>query len=136
MSTSSTGNAMKAWTHTCSGLPPDVLTLSSLPVPTITAPTQILIQVSHCALNPGGSIIMQLLPFFFRASPAIPEMDFSGTVVSLGSGVPRDRKLEPGTPVFGTVPVSQHAKSTSGALAEYVVVDNTAIVVGRQGSPE
>jgi NADPH:quinone reductase-like Zn-dependent oxidoreductase len=65
---------------------------------------------------------MQLLPFTFRSTPAIPEMDFSGIVVSSSCD------LKPGTQVFGSIPLSQHVKTTSGTLAEYVAVPQTAVV--------
>lgn len=119
---------MKAWTHSRMGLPSEVLSLSTLPIPTITSPTQVRVRVAYCGLNPGGSIIMQLLPFLFRASPAIPEMDFSGTIVELGSEVPVERGLVIDAQVFGSISVPQHVRSTSGSLAEYVVVDHTAVV--------
>lgn len=122
----STGN-MKAWTHTSAGLPEKVLSLSTIPIPEITSPTQVRVKISYCALNPGASIVMQLLPFFFRASPAIPEMDFSGAVEKLGESVPVERQLDIGTKVFGSIPLSQHVKSTSGSLAEYVGVEHTAV---------
>jgi NADPH:quinone reductase-like Zn-dependent oxidoreductase len=124
----SDAETMEAWTHESAGIPSQVLTKSTLPRPRITAPTQVLVKISHCALNPGGSIIMQLLPFNFRATPAIPEMDFSGTVVEAGSAVPDARNIEPSAKVFGSIPLGQHVKSTSGTLAQYVVVDHTAIV--------
>ena len=71
---------------------------------------------------------MHLLPFFFRGSPAIPEMDFSGTVISLGNQVPADRQLEIGLRVFGSIPVSSHVKAMCGSLAEEVCVPHTCIV--------
>ncbi|KAF2466223.1 zinc alcohol dehydrogenase [Lindgomyces ingoldianus] len=119
---------MRAWTHTRAGMPSDVLTLSQLPIPVISSPTQVLIRVLYCALNPGGSIIMQLLPFLFRSSPAVPEMDFSGIVVQVGAKVPSDRHLQIGDEVFGSIPVPQHVKSTCGALSEYVVVESSSVV--------
>lgn len=119
---------MKAWTHTRAGLYADVLSLSTIPIPTLTSPTQVLVRISHCALNPAGSIVMQLLPFFLRASPAIPEMDFSGSIVETGANVAVERHLAPGTRVFGSIPVTQHIQTTSGALAEYVVVESDAVV--------
>ena len=120
---------MRVWAHSRAGLPSDVLALSTLPKPKITSPTHVLVKISHCALNPGGSIVMQLLPFMFRATPAIPEMDFSGTVVEAGPDVPSHRGLKSNAEVFGSIPLAQIVKSTSGALAEYVVVDHTALVV-------
>lgn len=113
---------MKAWSHTRAGRPSSVLTLSTLPIPTLQSPCDVLVRVSHCALNPGASIVMQLLPFTFRSTPAIPEMDFSGIIVSSSCN------LKPGTRVFGSIPLSQHVKTTSGALAEYVVVPQTSVV--------
>lgn len=125
---SSGQETMKAWIHTRAGLPSNVLALSKIPKPTITSPTEVLVKVTHCALNPAGSIVMQLLPFIFRASPAIPEMDFSGTIVATGSNVPEGQKT-PGAHVFGSIPLAQHVKTTSGALAEYIALDHTAVVV-------
>ncbi|KAF2681929.1 zinc-binding oxidoreductase [Lentithecium fluviatile CBS 122367] len=119
---------MKAWTHSKMGLPSKVLTLDILPVPAVTTPTQVRVKISHCALNPGPSILMQLLPFLFRASKAIPELDFSGTIKEVGANVPVERDLAVGTEVFGSVPLGQHVKKTSGALAEYIVVDCAAVV--------
>ena len=114
---------MRAWIHTRRGPPSTILSLSkTMKAPTLTSPTSVLIRVSHAALNPGGSIFMQLCPFIFRASPAIPELDFSGTITRIGSDVPSARNLKPGTQVFGSVPISAHTGSSSGALAEYVVV--------------
>jgi NADPH:quinone reductase-like Zn-dependent oxidoreductase len=68
---------------------------------------------------------MQLLPFIFRARPAVPEMDFAGTVECTSSSV---TDMPPGTPVFGSIPVGQHVRSTSGALAGSIVVERDAVV--------
>ncbi|KAF2800433.1 zinc alcohol dehydrogenase [Melanomma pulvis-pyrius CBS 109.77] len=119
---------MQAWTHTSAGPHSAVLSLIQIPIPAILSPTQVLIRISHAALNPGASIIMKLLPFVFRCAPAIPEMDFSGVIIKCGSSVPPARNLQNGTHVFGSIPVGQHVKSTSGALAEFVVVEHEAIV--------
>jgi len=72
--------------------------------------------------------MMQLCPFILRTSPAIPELDFSGTIVSVGPDVPASRNLEPGTPVFGSVLVGTHVRTGSGALAEYVAVEAGSVV--------
>ncbi|KAF1961225.1 GroES-like protein [Byssothecium circinans] len=121
-------DTMKAWIHTQKGPPSKVLSLSTLPIPKITSSDQVLVRISHCALNPGASIIMHLLPFIFRSATAIPEMDFAGTVTELGSSIPSDRNLSIGDKVFGSIPVAQHIKAGAGALAEYVVVEHTAMV--------
>lgn len=77
---------------------------------------------------------MQLVPFLFRASKAIPEMDFAGSIVEMGADVPAERELGVGTEVFGSIPIGQHVKTVSGALAEYAVVDCTAVVKKPSGA--
>jgi NADPH:quinone reductase-like Zn-dependent oxidoreductase len=116
---------MRAWTHNVRGAPASVLKLTELPAPVIDAnkSTEVLVRISNAALNPGGSIMMHLAPFLFRHSPAIPEMDFTGTIVSSGCG-----DLEPGTEVFGSILVPRHLGTGSGALAEYVVVGKENVV--------
>jgi len=120
---------MRAWTHIRAGTPSSVLTLSpSVPLPTISSPNHVLVQVTHAALNPGASIMMQLCPFVFRSRPGVPELDFSGRIVAAGSGVAAARNLQPGTPVFGSVTVGPHLSSGAGALAEYVAIDAATVV--------
>ncbi|KAL9118813.1 MAG: hypothetical protein Q9187_004634 [Circinaria calcarea] len=120
---------MCAWTHLAAGPPSTVLTLSSdIVIPTLNSSTDVLVRVSHATLNPGGSIMMQLCPFYFRSKLAIPELDFSGVIVAAGTEVPKPRRLLPGTPVFGSVGVAGHLKAGAGALAEYVVVNHASVV--------
>ena len=100
---------MRAWTHSRAGIPSTVLHLSvDSPTPALTSPTDVLVRITHASLSPGGSIMMQLCPFMFRAKPAIPEVDFSGTLVAVGVEVPQVRGLAPGDSVFGSVPVGLH----------------------------
>jgi NADPH:quinone reductase-like Zn-dependent oxidoreductase len=77
--------------------------------------------------------MMHLAPSIFRTKPCIPELDFSGTVTSVGSAVPESRGLTPGTPVLGSILVGDHMKG-SGALAEFVVVDAESVVALREGA--
>lgn len=79
--------------------------------------------------------MMQLLPFIFRASQAIPELDFAGTIVEVGTNVPAERGLAVGTEVFGSMPLVQHVKSISGALTEYIVLECGAVVEKPDGMP-
>ncbi|KAF1918260.1 hypothetical protein BDU57DRAFT_537831 [Ampelomyces quisqualis] len=123
---------MRAYTHTRPGPASSVLLQSTQPIPKLNLPTQTLIRISHCALNPGASILMHLLPFSFRASPAIPELDFSGTIIEVGPSVPVARALVPGTKVFGSIPVGRHVSRRCGALAQYVLVEHTAVA----GAPD
>lgn len=73
---------------------------------------------------------MSILPFLFRRSPAIPEMDFAGTIVECSSWVEREdeRGVKHGAKVFGSVTVSDHIKLGRGSLAEYVVVGHECVV--------
>lgn len=120
---------MRGWNHATRGPPSQVLSLSeTLALPTTTSPTQALIKVHHAALNPAGSIFIQLCPGFLRSKPCIPEMDFSGEIVGVGAAVPLTRGLEPGAHVFGSVSVSEHLKG-QGALCEFVAVDSDGVVL-------
>jgi NADPH:quinone reductase-like Zn-dependent oxidoreductase len=70
--------------------------------------------------------MLTLLPSYLLSKPTIPELDFSGTILSVGSSVRPE--LVPGTAVFGTVHASMKFKTGVGSLAEYVVVDHDACV--------
>ena len=120
---------MRSWTYSRAGPPSTVLTLSDTnPKPTLTSPTDVLVRISYAALNPGLSKVIQLCPFLFRSNFAIPELDFSGTIVAVGSAVSETRHLEPGVPVFGSVGMIPHIRTGAGALAEYIKVAASAVV--------
>ncbi|KAH0544779.1 hypothetical protein FGG08_001146 [Glutinoglossum americanum] len=120
---------MRAWTHTQIGVPSKVLSLKpDVKKPVLTNPTDVLVRITHASLSPGASLMMQFAPFIFRHTPAIPEVDFSGTVVAVGSSVPESRNLSAGDAVFGSITLGPHLKRGAGALAEYVVVDHTGVV--------
>ena len=131
---------MRGWVQTSRGPAPEVLSFSdSLARPTTTSPNHALVKVQHASLNPGGSIFMQLCPLWLRRKPCIPEMDFSGEIVSVGNSesVPlllEDRGLKPGRQVFGSIPVGEHLKG-QGSLSEFVVVDIECVVVAPQNIP-
>ncbi|PVH71951.1 zinc-binding oxidoreductase [Cadophora sp. DSE1049] len=121
---------MKAWIHISTGSPEKVLTFSQdIAAPNPPVGEEVLVKISHAALNPGGSIMMQICPMIFRAKPAIPEMDFAGTIVQVGPDVPDTRNLKVGTKVFGSVLVGAHIWAGKGSLAEFVVVaaDNVCL---------
>src|ERR1700761_6669466 len=114
---------MRTWVHGTAGPPEKVLSLrQDLPRPQVKSPTQILVRVDYVALNPAGSVVMQLCPSFLRTTPSIPEMDFAGRILEVGIDVDPVRGLKPGLDVFGSIPVSEHLKG-HGALGEYIVVD-------------
>ncbi|OZJ01451.1 hypothetical protein BZG36_05559, partial [Bifiguratus adelaidae] len=119
---------MRAWTHHLAGVPSTVLSLSpSLPLPNLPSPTSVLVRISHASLAPGGSIMMQLCPSIFRTKPCIPELDFSGIIVEIGTNVPEARGMRVGMRVFGSVLVPAQLKG-AGALAEYVAVEAEGVV--------
>ncbi|KAG4433027.1 hypothetical protein IFR05_011488 [Cadophora sp. M221] len=114
---------MKAWIHTSTGAPEKALKFSpDLPTPKAPVGDEVLVKISHAALNPGGSIMMQICPMIFRAKPAIPEMDFSGTIIQLGPNVLESRNLKVGSEAFGSIVVGAHIGAGKGVLAEFVVV--------------
>ncbi|KAJ9603162.1 hypothetical protein H2200_012457 [Cladophialophora chaetospira] len=115
---------MRAWTHEIQGPPETVLSFrDNIPRPRLDSSTpRVLVRVKYAALNPGGSIMMQLCPSFLKTKPSIPEMDFAGHIVEIGSGVDQSLELEPQLEVFGSIPVSEHLKG-HGALGEYVDID-------------
>ena len=121
---------MKAWTHTSKGSPEKVLKLShDVPTPDSAIGDEVLVKISHAALNPGGSIMMQICPMIFRAKPAIPEMDFAGTIVQVYQYISETRRMSIGTEVFGSIPVGAHIRGGQGSLAEFVVLDAEHVCV-------
>lgn len=85
--------------------------------------------------------MMHFCPFILRHSPAIPEMDFSGTIVELGQASENDslvsdngERLKVGDRVYGSVEVPSHIGGGHGTLAEYVIVDAKHCCVAPEGS--
>lgn len=72
---------------------------------------------------------MQICPMIFRAKPAIPEMDFAGTIVQVNQYISETKSLNVGTEVFGSVPVGAHIRGGKGSLAEFVVLDAENVCV-------
>ncbi|KAF2493543.1 NAD(P)-binding protein [Lophium mytilinum] len=112
---------MRAWLVSARGPPTTVLKLTTtLPTPS-PKPTDLLIRISHAALNPGSTSLMLLIPQFLRAAPSIPEIDFAGTVVAVGSSAPSQFPI--GARVFGCL----HLKAMTagkGVLADYIAVSS------------
>ncbi|KAF2455448.1 putative oxidoreductase [Lineolata rhizophorae] len=124
-------NTMRAWAYKKRGTPPNVLSLTeAMKKPTLPSDSSVLVQVAYTALNPVGAYVMQLVPECLRAKGTqfVPEMDFSGTIVEVGPGVPSERELDVGTSVFGSVDVKAHVRQGAGALAEYVAVEADSVV--------
>lgn len=123
---------MRAWTFSSCGQPRDILTLDrTYPVPDPPGKDDLLIRVSHVALNPGCYITMaNISPWVRRLlggkSTAIAEAEFSGLVHLAGPAA--SEKLSPGTRVFGNFPMMQLIAG-AGALAEYIVVPQSSVAI-------
>ncbi|KAG9200610.1 hypothetical protein G6514_006788 [Epicoccum nigrum] len=109
---------MRAWTYTtCPTTLERALSLSqTAPLPFLPlSPGTYLIRVHSASLNPVDYKLPEL-PLIGRLAipkPAIPGLDFSGTIVL---STPSSR-LEPGTRVFGKL----EPKQQFGSLGEYIV---------------
>ncbi|OBT65724.1 hypothetical protein VE03_03364 [Pseudogymnoascus sp. 23342-1-I1] len=119
---------MRAWIRPSRGPPATALKLSTVqPTPTIAAnSTDILIRVSHAALQFSGEFMLQYLPAVPLLPPRIPELEFSGTVVAAGSRAPPE--LSVGARVVAFQSIRTVLLWGEGALAEYVRVPATQAV--------
>lgn len=111
---------MRAWTVTKNGAPQDALLLKTdAAVPSPIKSGNVLIKVTHAALNPADLNFMSTLPNWlpFRRNPTVG-LDFAGEVVQLGSSV---SGLSVGSRVAGALNVLSVAVGR-GSLAEYVEV--------------
>ncbi|KKO99093.1 hypothetical protein THAR02_08794 [Trichoderma harzianum] len=120
-------STMRAWTFSSGGMPDKVLSFNpSFPVPAAPKGSDILIKISHASLSSPGSNLMRDIPSLLRKN-AIPELDFSGRVVSAGPDVPGEYAA--GVAVFGTVSKSGSIVHNQGTLAEYIVLNVNCIAV-------
>jgi NADPH:quinone reductase-like Zn-dependent oxidoreductase len=114
----------RAWRFTRRGVPRDVLTLDSIPIPSLLRTNirnsnylqqpWVPVKVSHVALNPGSMTVVSALPAFVRAKTAIAEAEFAGTAQrAWARDSPADAasaasatgsKLQIGDAVFGMIP--------------------------------
>jgi NADPH:quinone reductase-like Zn-dependent oxidoreductase len=122
---------MRAWNFSSAGHPSSVLSLNpSFPTPHSPTGSQLLVYISHAALSSAGFNLMRDVPSLFRTN-AIPELDFSGRVVSVGPSAPAN--FSPGTPVFGTVSKGASVLSGVGTLAEYILIEADCVAVKPSG---
>lgn len=112
---------MQAWVRQKRGAPSNTLQLvTDLPVPDVPAGSSpdVLIRISHVALQYNSSFFLQAFPTLPFSGPWIPELEFSGEVVAAGGGAPPEvRDIGTHVIAFQTIPgmVLGH-----GVLAEYV----------------
>lgn len=118
---------MRAWTFSSGGTPDEVLSFKpSFSAPATPKGSDVLIKISHASLSSPGSNLVRDIPSLLRKN-AIPELDFSGRVVSVGPAVPAEFAL--GTAVFGTVSKLGSIIHNQGTLAEYIVLNVDCIAV-------
>jgi NADPH:quinone reductase-like Zn-dependent oxidoreductase len=124
-----TANAksMTAWIAVQSGRPRDILQMkTTMPLPAMPGPGQLMVRVSHAALNPGD-IKMMAHKIPFKGS-TIPGMDFVGKVVHMGPSIASSAStLGVGSTVAGTTSMMNVWRGI-GILAEYVVIPAHLVV--------
>jgi NADPH:quinone reductase-like Zn-dependent oxidoreductase len=120
-------STMRAWTFSGGGTPEQVLSFNpSFSMLATPKGSDVLIKISHASLSSAGWNLMRDVPSILRRS-AIPELDFSGRVVSIGPAVPTE--FATGTAVFGTVSKLGSIIHNQGTLAEYIVLNVGCIAV-------
>jgi NADPH:quinone reductase-like Zn-dependent oxidoreductase len=76
--------------------------------------------------------MMALFPGMAYSYPAVPELDFSGTVVATppttDAGEQADGAFNPGDLVFGSIPVPLHLRGV-GALAGYIALPPSTVAL-------
>ncbi|KAH8588153.1 hypothetical protein B0O99DRAFT_525532 [Bisporella sp. PMI_857] len=120
---------MRAWKYSNNGTPSNVLSLDAkFPAPQAPTGGELLIRVSHAALNPVGAVTMATVPSIIRRCPAVPEIDFSGVVVAAGPTAPV--QFPAGARICGSYTVAVNRKGL-GSLAEYIVVSEETAGLSR-----
>ena len=119
---------MQAWTFTTRGPAHSVLNLTTThPVPTPTPnSSDLLVKISHVGFNGGMVVLFHLYPHFTSA-PCIPEMDFSGVVVSAPNSA-ASGGLKVGDQVIGTRGPADLLKA-NGVLCEYIVTSPSLVTL-------
>ncbi|CAK7201029.1 hypothetical protein SEUCBS139899_003730 [Sporothrix eucalyptigena] len=114
---------MRAWVRSRRGPPRSTMKLADLPTPsdpTGTTSPDVLIRVSHVALQFNSEFFLSVLPSipFVGSNTYIPELEFSGEIVGAGNSAPLEVR-DKGTRVvaFQTIPGMVLGY---GVLAEYV----------------
>ncbi|KAH8202742.1 hypothetical protein TruAng_003118 [Truncatella angustata] len=109
---------MWSWSIHANGEPREALRLSQVPLPPSPSGSNLLIRVTHAAINPADTSLFDAwIPFRGR-----PGFDFIGSVVGVGPKVPvQIKRLMSGMEVVGALGLNQILWG-AGTLAEYVQV--------------
>ncbi|KAL6718527.1 hypothetical protein ACLMJK_004619 [Lecanora helva] len=137
---SSIPNTMRAWqfSQSSGGIDKNLTLTNSTQLPPKSkslGPNDILVQVSHSALNPVDYKMAEipLARMLLYGAPATPGIDFAGRVVATGSPSPSStsQDLKPGQLVFGRLGVP----TKFGTMAEYTIVPRDGCAVVPEGVP-
>ncbi|EPS37214.1 hypothetical protein H072_9124 [Dactylellina haptotyla CBS 200.50] len=117
---------MRAWLRMRRGPPRTSLELTTTyPTPSLPSPSsEVLICVSHVALQFSTDVIFRTIPVIPFTAPSVPELEFTGTVVAAGSAASPDVR-EIGTRVIGYQSIPDMFLFGRGALAEYVRIPSS-----------
>ncbi|OAQ80521.1 zinc alcohol dehydrogenase [Purpureocillium lilacinum] len=137
----SSSSQSRAWVWSARGAASSVLSLTSLPAPTlppalplprdVPEPEEwILIRVAFAGLNVGSIWQMTLVPAFLRKDPCTAEMDLSGEIVDVwhpdeGAGTAQNKtrpRFKKGDRAVAMLPASHALATGTGALAELVAI--------------
>ena len=98
-----------------------------MPQPSTLGANDLLIKISHVGFNVGVMVFMQLLPHP-TSNPWVPEFEFSGTIVAIGSAVESaDGPFQIGDDVFGAQRIDYYFRN-GGVLAEYIVIPASMVL--------
>lgn len=117
---------MQAWLRRRRGSARTSLELTTFhPTPSLPSASSadVLIRVSHVALQFSSETIFKVIPVMPFGAPPIPELEFTGTVVAAGSAASSDVR-EVGTRVVGHQNIPDVIRGR-GALAEYVKIPSS-----------
>ncbi|KAJ5232834.1 hypothetical protein N7468_005790 [Penicillium chermesinum] len=120
---------MRAWTRSQRGPARKVLELTTgLPTPGIPTGSSedVLIRVSHVALQSNSQMFMDVIPGLPFTGPWVPEIELAGEVVAAGAGAPAELR-DPGTHVVGFTKVPRDLLLGHGVLAEYVRISGSQL---------
>ena len=127
---------MRAWLRRQRGPARTSLELAtSYPTPSLPSASsaEVLIRVSHVALQFSSEKIFKVLPVLPFTGPSIPELEFTGTVVAAGSAASSDVR-EVGTRVVAHQTVPDMAVFGRGALVEYLRIPSNQAARLPEGS--
>jgi NADPH:quinone reductase-like Zn-dependent oxidoreductase len=127
---------MHAWLRQRRGPARTSLELAtSYPTPSLpsVSSAEVLIRVSHVALQFSSETLFKVLPVMPFTAPSIPELEFTGTVVAAGSAASSDVR-EVGTRVVAYQNIPDMLVFGRGALVEYVRIPSSQAARLPEGS--